>query len=34
LGTCSFLRSEQPRRIDWKSLPINNTWFLGYSRKT
>ncbi len=33
LGTCSFSRSEQPRRTDWKSLPIKNTWFLGYRRK-
>ncbi len=33
LGTCSFSRSEQPRRTDWKSLPIKNTWFLGYWRK-
>ncbi len=34
LGTCSFSWSEQPRRKDWKSLPIRNTWFLGYWRKT
>jgi hypothetical protein len=33
LGTCSFSRSEQPRRTDWKSLPIKNTWFFGYWRK-
>ncbi len=33
LGTCSFLRSEQPRRTDWKSLPLKNTWFLLYWRK-
>ncbi len=30
LGTCSFSRSEQPRRTDWNTLPIKNTWFLGY----
>ncbi len=34
LGTCSFSRSEQPRRRDWKWLPIKSTWFLGYWRKT
>ncbi len=34
LGTCSFSRSEQPRRTDWKSLPLKNTWFLVYWRKT
>ncbi len=33
LGTCSFSRSEQLRRIDWKSLPLKNTWFLLYWRK-
>ena len=33
LGNCSFSRNEQPRRTDWKSLPIKNTWFLGYRRK-
>jgi hypothetical protein len=27
-------RSEQPRRRDWKSLPIKLTWSLGYWRKT
>ncbi len=34
LGTCSFSRSKQPRRRNWKSLPIKNTWFLAYWRKT
>ncbi len=33
LGTCSFSRSEQPRRTDRKSLPLKNTWFLYYWRK-
>ncbi len=33
LGNISFSRSQQPRRTDWKSLPLKTTWFLLYWRK-